>query len=109
MHSRLSLEDPNLDDHIKATIRRLSKFSAGSAGLPITSSEVDRVQKSYVSAYSTPLGDTIVEEGVIEYADTPDKSTSLDALDGQVALDQSYVHPKVFTSPKTGSRNTITP
>ena len=101
MHSRLSLDDPHLDDHIKATIRRLSKFSAGSGGLPITNTEVERMQKTLVSAYSTPLGNTIVEEGVIEYpyTDLPDKALSLDALDDTAGLDQSFIHPKPFKIP----------
>jgi hypothetical protein len=102
---RLSLEDPTfMDEHVKATLRRLSRFSGtGSNGLAITPSEVERLQHTFVTAYSSPLGDTIVEEGLMEYrVDGPDRSLSLDVLQAPLLpglppnADRSYVHPKTF-------------
>ncbi|OQV23158.1 hypothetical protein BV898_02892 [Hypsibius exemplaris] len=112
---RLSLEDPNhLDEHVRATLRRLSRFSGtGSSGLSITPSEVERLQRTYVAAYSTPLGDTIIEESVLDYRAEPDRSISVDALEVPLMSsasssprlpsngDDSYVHLLKTVHPKT--------
>lgn len=103
MHvQRLSLDDPTLDEHTRATLRRLSRFSStGSHGLTVTPAEIERLHHSYVTAYSTPLGETILEEGTMEFVPPGpgDRSVSFDAVeahDNMPLRQPSYVHPKTF-------------